>query len=62
MPKDPPDRVAREAYEALMAGKDHVVSGSVLNRLQAVGSGLLPDRVKAFAQAFLTKPQSWSGR
>jgi uncharacterized protein len=61
MPKDAPDRVAREAYEAMMAGKDRVVSGTVLNRVQAVGSVFLPDRVKAFAQAFLTKPQSWSG-
>jgi uncharacterized protein len=62
MPKDSPDRVAREAYAAMMAGKDTVVSGSVLNRLQAVGSGLLPDRVKAFAQAFLAKPPPGSGR
>jgi uncharacterized protein len=62
MPKDSPDRVAREAYEAMMAGKDNVVSGSVLNRIQTLGSGLLPDRLKAFAQAFLTRPTSWSGR
>jgi uncharacterized protein len=62
MPKDDPDRVAREAYDAMMAGKDDVVSGSVLNRLQTLGSGLLPDRVKAFAQAFLVKPPPASGR
>ncbi len=58
MPKDDADEVAREAYDALMAGRDQVISGSVLNRVQAVASGVLPDRVKAYAQGFLTKPRS----
>ena len=62
MPKADPDTVARQAYDATMAGKDHVVSGSVLNRVQAMGSGLLPDRVKAYAQAFLSKPPADSDR
>src|SRR5512139_3417935 len=58
IPKDDPDVVARQAYEAMVAGKDRVVTGSLLNRLQALGAGFVPDRVKAYAQAFLTKPQS----
>lgn len=62
MPKDDPDKVARQAYDAMMAGKDHVVSGSLVNRLGAMSSGLLPDRVKAYAQAFLSKPPEGSGR
>jgi short-subunit dehydrogenase len=57
IPKDDVGKVARQAVEALFAGKDDVVSGSVLNRAQALGSGLLPDRVKAYAQAFLSKPR-----
>lgn len=62
MPKADADRVAQQAVEAMLAGRDHVVSGSVLNRVQALGSHLLPDRVKAYAQAFLSKPPADSGR
>lgn len=58
MPKDDPDKVARQAYEALMAGRERVVSGSLLNKIEALGVNLVPDRVKAYAQAFLAKPQS----
>jgi len=32
--KDDPAEVARDAYKALMAGKDHVVAGSVKNKVQ----------------------------
>lgn len=58
IPKDDPDVVARHAYEAMIAGKDRVVAGSLLNRIQACGAGFVPDRLKAYAQAVLTKPQS----
>lgn len=58
IPRDDPDEVAREAYAAMMAGKDRVVAGSVLNRVSALGSGFLPLRLRALAQAFLAKPQS----
>ena len=57
MPKDRADKVARQAVEALFAGKDDVLSGSVLNKVQSLSSGFLPDRVKAYAQAFLSKPR-----
>ncbi len=58
IPKDDPDLVARQAYEAMIAGRHRVVAGSVLNRIQAFGASFVPDRIKGHAQAFLTKPQS----
>ena len=43
--KDDPAEVAKEGFEALMAGKDHVVAGSFRNKLQAAAGHALPDRV-----------------
>jgi hypothetical protein len=57
-PKDTPEDVAREAFEALMAGKDHVVSGSLLNKVMAAGAALIPDRVAAMAAAKETTPMN----
>jgi short-subunit dehydrogenase len=45
--KDDPADVAREGYDALMAGKDHVVAGSFKNKLQASIAHVLPDPVLA---------------
>jgi len=45
--KDDPAEVARQGYEALMAGKDHVVAGSFKNKLQATMAHVLPDTVLA---------------
>lgn len=45
--KDDPAEVAREGYEALMAGKDHVIAGSFKNKLQATMAHVLPDPVLA---------------
>jgi short-subunit dehydrogenase len=57
MPKDDAAKVADQALDALFAGREHVVSGSILNRVGALGSGLLPDRVKGHLQAVFTKPR-----
>jgi uncharacterized protein len=57
-PKDDPDDVARDGFEALMAGKDHVVAGSRRNSLQAGAASLLPDAVGARAQAAQAAPGS----
>lgn len=57
MDKDEPADVAREGFEALMAGKDHVIAGSVKNTAQVIGSKMLPDRAKAAMHARLTEPQ-----
>ncbi len=45
--KDDPADVARDAYEALMDGKDHVVAGSFKNKVQATVAHILPDTVMA---------------
>ncbi len=45
--KDDPADVAREGYEALMDGKDHVIAGSFKNKLQATAAHVLPDPVLA---------------
>jgi short-subunit dehydrogenase len=56
--KDDPAAVARDGFEALMAGKDHVVAGSTKNRLQTAAGQLLPDKVTAAAHAPMSKPGS----
>lgn len=57
-PKDDPDDVAREAYEALMAGEDQVVAGSFRNRLQTTAARVLPEKVKAHLHGRQTEPGS----
>ncbi|QFZ19149.1 SDR family NAD(P)-dependent oxidoreductase [Saccharothrix syringae] len=57
-PRDDPAEVAREGYEALMAGKDHVVAGSLRNKAQAAAGRALPDPVKAKAMRTMTEPGS----
>jgi short-subunit dehydrogenase len=54
--KDDPAEVAREGFEALMAGKDHVVAGSVKNKVQAASGRVLPEAAKAATQARMTEP------
>ena len=56
--KDDPAEVARDGFEALIAGKDHVVAGSRKNRLQTAAAKFLPDRVTAAAHARMSKPRS----
>jgi uncharacterized protein len=51
-------QVAREGFEALMAGKDHVVAGSAKNKVQAAAGRLLPETAKAKVQASQTEPGS----
>jgi short-subunit dehydrogenase len=45
--KDDPADVARDGFEALMAGEERVVSHSVKTKAQGRGSRLMPDSVKA---------------
>lgn len=58
--KDDPAYVAHDGYEAFVAGKDHVVAASVVNRLQTAGATALPDRVVAAAHARTSEPGSGS--
>ena len=56
-PKDDPADVARDGVEALMAGKPHVVAGSLKNKVIAEAATHLPDTVTTKATARQTKPQ-----
>jgi short-subunit dehydrogenase len=56
--KDDPEDVARDGFEALMAGEERVVSASLSTKLQGRGSRLMPDRVKAAMHARMAEPGS----
>ncbi len=54
---DPVD-VAREGFEALMAGREKVVSASVMTKLQGWASKILPESTKAQFHRKLSEPGS----
>ena len=54
--KDDPAEVARDGFEALMAGKDHVIAGSGKNTAQVAGAKLLPETTRAGLHAAQTRP------
>jgi uncharacterized protein len=56
--KDDPADVAREGFEALMAGKERAVSASLSTKLQGRGSRLLPDSAKAELHRKMAEPGS----
>jgi short-subunit dehydrogenase len=56
--KDDPAQVAREGFEALMAGKDHIVAGSFKNKVQATIAHVLPDAATAELHRKQAKPGS----
>ncbi len=55
--QDDPADVAKDGFEALMAGKDHVVAGSAKNKAQVASSRVMPERAQAAAHALQTKPR-----
>jgi short-subunit dehydrogenase len=56
--KDDPADVARAGFEALMAGKERVVAGSLKNKVQAAASRFLPDSAKAEMHRKMAEPGS----
>ena len=56
--KDDPAAVAREGIKAMLAGRESVIASSLLSRLQGYANEILPERVKATSQAWLTRPRS----
>jgi short-subunit dehydrogenase len=56
--KDDPADVARDGFDALMAGKDHVVAGSFKNKVQATMAHVLPDSTVSDMHSKLTAPGS----
>jgi short-subunit dehydrogenase len=56
--KSEPDDIARQAFEALMEGKDKVVAGRLRDRVMSAASEVLPEPVKARLHATQTRPGS----
>ncbi|MEG4964365.1 MULTISPECIES: SDR family NAD(P)-dependent oxidoreductase [unclassified Microcoleus] len=56
--KDDPAMVAKQGFEALMAGKDSIVAGSLKTKLQGTASKVLPDTANAEQHRQLTEPGS----
>jgi short-subunit dehydrogenase len=56
--KDDPAEVARQGFDALMAGKEKVVAGSLMNKVQAAAAGVIPDKVKAELHRKMAEPGS----
>lgn len=56
--KDDPADVAKQGFEALMDGKDHVIAGSLKTKLQGAVSKALPDTVNAEQHRKMAEPGS----
>jgi short-subunit dehydrogenase len=56
--KDSPAQVAQQGFDALMAGKDKIVAGSLKTKAQALGNTVLPDQLKSEAHRQLAEPGS----
>jgi short-subunit dehydrogenase len=56
--KDDPADVARDGFEALMAGKERIVSHSLSTKLQGRGSRFIPDKAKAEMHRRMAEPGS----
>jgi uncharacterized protein len=56
--KDDPAEVARQAYDALMAGKDRVVAESLLTKATELANKVTPDKLKAVLHRKMAEPQS----
>lgn len=53
--KADPEKVAKDGWDALMAGKGHIVSG-LSNKLQVLGSGVMPQSVLAEMHRGMAEP------
>ncbi len=56
--KDSPEDVARQGFEALMAGKEKVVAGSVKTKLMGMANEVLPEGLKAGVHRGMSEPGS----
>lgn len=55
--KDDPAAVAKQGFEALMAGKRRVVAASLATKAQEAAAKVLPDAVKAKLHAKMAEPE-----
>jgi hypothetical protein len=56
--KDSAAEVARQGFEAMMKGKDHVVAGSIKNKVQSALAQVTPEPALAEMHRKLTEPGS----
>jgi short-subunit dehydrogenase len=56
--KDDPAEVARQGFEAMMAGKHRVVAGSLKNKVQSAMGHVLPEQMKAQQHRRMAEPGS----
>jgi hypothetical protein len=56
--KDNPAEVAKQGFDALMAGKDDLIAGSLKTKLQGTVTKVLPETVKAEQHRHLSEPGS----
>ncbi len=49
--------MARDGFEALVAGKSQVVARAAKNKVQAAAAKLLSDQTRAATHARMTKPE-----
>jgi len=54
--KDDPAQVAEQGFKALMAGDDHVVAGSVKNKVQSAVTKVAPETAKARMHRAMAEP------
>jgi len=55
--KDDPADVARDGFNAVMSGKDHVVAGSFMNKVQSAVGKFVTEKMGAKMQGSNVKPQ-----
>lgn len=55
--KDDPAQVARQGFEAVMAGEERVVGGGFKTKAQAIAAKVLPDSKKAEMHRKMAEPQ-----
>jgi short-subunit dehydrogenase len=53
-----PQDVAREGYEAMLAGKDHVIAASLKDRLLSAAALVTPEPLKAEMHRRMAEPGS----
>jgi short-subunit dehydrogenase len=56
--KDDPAEVARQGFDALMAGKEKVVAGAFKNKVLVAAGRIIPDRLKAEKHRKMAEPGS----
>jgi short-subunit dehydrogenase len=58
--KDDPAEVAKQGFEAMLAGKDHIIAGSFKTKAQAAMAQVTPETMKAEQHRKMAEPGSGS--